>query len=73
MPLQVELPGSRPWPGPPMAGSLLWTTAQYLPLGQSDSHTLDVFSHGGSTTGRILGNAINALPLVGLLLRRSWD
>lgn len=52
-------------------GKPLWTTVHTA--GLSDSHTLDVFSHGGSTTGRILGNAINTLPLVGLLLRRSWD
>lgn len=52
-------------------GKPLWTTVHVA--GLSDSHTLDVFSHGGSTTGRILGNAINTLPLVGLLQRRSWD
>jgi hypothetical protein len=67
MPLQVEPPGIKPWHGPPMTGTLFGL--QHMPLRERDSHSLDVFSHGGSTIGRILGNAINALPLVGPVLR----
>lgn len=70
MPSQVDLLEQSPVRST-YDGSALGTIVHTADL--SDSHTSDVFSHGGSTIGRILGNAINTLLLVGLLRRRTWD